>query len=170
MDDLAQDFDVVIVGAGGAGLIAAVEAAESGARVLVIEKGSEIGGITATSIGSITVSGSPFQVKAGIPDDTAEAHFRDLLKLVEGNESQFNLDASRLVPELGREALSRLMELGVEFSGVRPEPPHSAFRMHNVVPSSRSYIDVLSRNCLQRGVTIRKETTIGSINRDPHRG
>jgi succinate dehydrogenase/fumarate reductase flavoprotein subunit len=47
-----QDFDVVVVGAGGAGATAAIEAAELGASVLVLEKTGVSGGNTQDSGGS----------------------------------------------------------------------------------------------------------------------
>ena len=54
-------WDVVIVGAGGAGLAAAAEAAQQGNTVLVIEKNAEIGGNTLVS-GGIFQSVMPYLV------------------------------------------------------------------------------------------------------------
>ena len=54
-------WDVVIVGAGGAGLAAAAEAAQQGSTVLVIEKNAEIGGNTLVS-GGIFQSVMPYLV------------------------------------------------------------------------------------------------------------
>ena len=48
---LTYHADVVVVGAGGAGLSAAVRAAEEGARVIVLEKMPMIGGNTVQSAG-----------------------------------------------------------------------------------------------------------------------
>ncbi|MDO5326193.1 MAG: FAD-dependent oxidoreductase [Clostridia bacterium] len=45
------DYDVVIVGAGGAGIAAAAQAAQDGSTVLVIEKNAEVGGNTLVSGG-----------------------------------------------------------------------------------------------------------------------
>jgi succinate dehydrogenase/fumarate reductase flavoprotein subunit len=47
------DTDVVVIGGGGAGLIAAVTAATHGARVVLLEKGDRIGGTTGLSVGTI---------------------------------------------------------------------------------------------------------------------
>ena len=47
--------DVVIIGSGAAGLTAALHAAHQGAKVLVLEKSSLIGGTTAVSGGAIWV-------------------------------------------------------------------------------------------------------------------
>ena len=54
-------WDVVIIGAGGAGLAAAAEAAQQGNTVLVIEKNAEIGGNTLVS-GGIFQSVMPYLV------------------------------------------------------------------------------------------------------------
>lgn len=50
-DPMTLDFDVVVIGAGGAGMSAAVQAAQEGYTVLVIEKNAEIGGNTLVSGG-----------------------------------------------------------------------------------------------------------------------
>ena len=50
-DALELDYDVVIVGAGGAGIAAAAQAAQDGNTVLVIEKNAEVGGNTLVSGG-----------------------------------------------------------------------------------------------------------------------
>jgi succinate dehydrogenase/fumarate reductase flavoprotein subunit len=47
-----HSYDVVIVGGGGAGLAAAVEARKVGREVLLLEKNPALGGSTAWSIGS----------------------------------------------------------------------------------------------------------------------
>ncbi len=49
---IADTYDIVIVGAGGAGMAAAAQAAQDGATVLVIEKAAEMGGNTLVSGGS----------------------------------------------------------------------------------------------------------------------
>ena len=50
-DPIALDYDVVVVGAGGAGMAAAAQAAQDGNTVLVIEKNAEVGGNTLVSGG-----------------------------------------------------------------------------------------------------------------------
>lgn len=52
-DELLTEFDLAIVGYGGAGAAAAITAADAGARVLVLEKARAGGGSTATSGGNI---------------------------------------------------------------------------------------------------------------------
>ncbi|MET0290197.1 MAG: FAD-dependent oxidoreductase [Pseudoxanthomonas sp.] len=74
--DLA--YDVVVVGAGAAGLVAALRAAEQGASVLVVDANYDIGGHAILSGGNVTLGGgTALQKKYGIADD-AEQVFRDL--------------------------------------------------------------------------------------------
>jgi len=63
---ISLDWDVVIVGAGGSGLAAAIESASAGGKVLVLEKGERIGGTTGWSVGSFTASNTPHQRRAGV--------------------------------------------------------------------------------------------------------
>ena len=58
---ITPDIDVIVLGGGGAGLAAAVEAAQLGSRVVVLERRETLGGKTALSIGSFTASESPTQ-------------------------------------------------------------------------------------------------------------
>jgi 3-oxosteroid 1-dehydrogenase len=51
MNRPTSSYDVVVLGSGAAGLVAALSAAQHGARVAVFEKGSQIGGTTALSSG-----------------------------------------------------------------------------------------------------------------------
>ena len=64
--------DVVVVGAGGCGMVAALAAAQNGAQVILLEKKTEApGGTTALSGGGIVAAGSRFQRRAGIKDHPA---------------------------------------------------------------------------------------------------
>ena len=65
--------DVVIVGGGGAGISAAIEAADAGAQVTVLEAASDAGGSTALAGGLIYMGGgTPTQIACGFEDDTEE--------------------------------------------------------------------------------------------------
>jgi len=61
--------DVAIVGSGVAGLCAAVEAAEAGADVVVLERDVTIGGASVMSGAACNIVGTPLQQSHGIEDD-----------------------------------------------------------------------------------------------------
>lgn len=65
-----MDADVIVVGAGLAGLVAAAEAADSGKRVIVLEQEPEasLGGQAFWSFGGLFFVGSPEQRRLGIKD------------------------------------------------------------------------------------------------------
>jgi succinate dehydrogenase/fumarate reductase flavoprotein subunit len=81
-DDVAAwdaEADVVVVGLGCAGACAAIEAAEAGARVLVLERAGGGGGTSAMSGGLIYMGGgTPVQKACGI-EDTPEQMFAFLM-------------------------------------------------------------------------------------------
>lgn len=64
------DADVVVVGAGIAGVCAALEASAAGAEVVVLDRGGGVGGTSALSGGIIYLGGgTPVQVACGFDDD-----------------------------------------------------------------------------------------------------
>ncbi|WP_028115946.1 flavocytochrome c [Ferrimonas senticii] len=64
-------YDIIVVGSGFAGMAAAVQAAEDGAKVLVIDKMPVFGGNSTINGGAMAVAGSSLQAKEGIKDSVA---------------------------------------------------------------------------------------------------
>jgi succinate dehydrogenase/fumarate reductase flavoprotein subunit len=149
-----QAFDVVVVGGGGSGLAAAIEARTTGREVLLLEKNEKLGGSTAWSIGSITSTGTPHQIRSGI-QDCPEDHYEDMPLFAEELASRDNDELRRILCNEVPEAFRWLLGLGVRFYGPMPEPPHRRPRMHNVLPNSLSYIYHLERHARRIGVDIR---------------
>ena len=71
--------DVVVVGGGGAGIAAALSAAEKGVYVILIEKMGALGGATQLSAGIIPAVGTKQQKDAGIEDNN-DWFARDILR------------------------------------------------------------------------------------------
>jgi len=65
--------DAVVVGAGAAGMAAALVAADEGLEVLVVEKTGLVGGSCAYSAGVCWVPNSHYAVRAGMPDSREQA-------------------------------------------------------------------------------------------------
>jgi 3-oxosteroid 1-dehydrogenase len=65
---MSEEFDVVIVGTGAAGLSAALRARSNGAKVLVLEKAPVAGGTTAMSGGCIWAPGHHYMGQLGVSD------------------------------------------------------------------------------------------------------
>jgi fumarate reductase flavoprotein subunit len=146
--------DVVVVGGGGSGLAAAIEAARLGRDVVLIEKNPQLGGSTAWSIGSISASATPHQLRKGIKD-RPEDHWRDMAGFNADLDPRDNADLRRVLADEMPETFRWLLAHGIRFYGPMPEPPHRKPRMHNVLPNSRSFITHLERAARRAGVVIR---------------
>ena len=70
--------DVIIVGAGAAGLLAAVAARRLGHEVLVVEASSVVGGTTATTDGALWLPANDLMGRGGIPSDSPDVALRYL--------------------------------------------------------------------------------------------
>jgi fumarate reductase flavoprotein subunit len=77
MVQTAEGFDLVVVGAGGCGLVAALRAAQPEAHVALLEKTDRPGGSTALSSRNVSASGTVFQQQQGIQDSPAQ-YARDI--------------------------------------------------------------------------------------------
>ncbi len=60
-EDATYDVDVVVVGAGGAGMIAAIEASDAGKSVIVLESQSMVGGNSVRSTGGMNAAKTDYQ-------------------------------------------------------------------------------------------------------------
>jgi fumarate reductase flavoprotein subunit len=148
-----RSCDVAVVGGGGAGLAAAITAAELGRKVILLEKADALGGSTALSIGSVTAAGTPDQKAAGVEDSPAE-HLADFPAWAGPLAHRDNLELARVLTDNAAGALAWLRASGLEFYGPLPEPPHRKPRMHNVLPNSRAFVFHLSRRARRAGVEV----------------
>jgi fumarate reductase flavoprotein subunit len=108
---MAQDFDVIIVGGGGAGLSAAIEATEAGLRCMVLEADGKLGGATALSGGVVYAAGTQVQREGGYTDD-AESMFEYVMAL---NQWALKPDIIRYISDHSAEAIDWLAGIGVSF-------------------------------------------------------
>ncbi|MFL6163780.1 MAG: FAD-dependent oxidoreductase [Jatrophihabitantaceae bacterium] len=96
--------DVVVIGSGGAGLLAACLAADAGRQVLVLERAPLLGGTTAVSGGMLWLPDNPLMPAFGVPDSGEDA-LRYLERVTEGTVEPWRL--TQFV-QLGRELLRYL--------------------------------------------------------------
>lgn len=106
------DYDVIIVGGGGAGLSAAITANAAGARCMILEADKKLGGATALSGGVFYAAGTSVQREAGIMDDTPEAMLEYVATL---NQWSIRFDLIKIMADVGAECVDWLIDLGVEF-------------------------------------------------------
>lgn len=70
---MSSSFDVVVLGSGAAGLVAALAAHDAGAKVALFEKAGVVGGTTALSGGVSWLPCNPVAARAGLSDTREEA-------------------------------------------------------------------------------------------------
>src|SRR5699024_1965541 len=106
------EADVVVIGSGGAGTTAAIEAAQAGASVIVFEKASDAGGNTAHSGGVVYIGGGTSIQKENGFEDTPDNMF-EYRKLQMGPTA--DLERLRYYCDRSVEHFEWLVEAGVPF-------------------------------------------------------
>lgn len=171
-------YDVVVIGAGGAGLSAAVTAAQAGATVLLFESEAEVGGSMRQSAGMFTAAGTSVQAALGVEDsvDRFYQHYMDL--------NQWRLQPG-LVREFCRQAgptLEWLLALGLDvpaaISGNAHQPGlcragvEDVWRGHVPRDQGQGVVDVLDRARKRSGIDLVVHTRVGDllVERDPFEG
>lgn len=156
--DEGQKFDVhvplVIIGAGAAGLVAALSAHEGGLEVLVLERDPLPRGSTALSAGLIPAAATRWQATAGIVDDPA-LFATDIMTKAHGEPDAGIVD---LVTKAAGPTLEWLADRhGLAFSVVNDfsYPGHSARRMHGLLTrSGEELIDALRNAVETAGISL----------------
>lgn len=141
-DAFEVEADVVIIGAGAGGLIAALRAVEAGASVLVLERDALPKGSTALSAGLIPAAGTRFQAAAGLAD-SPDLFAADIQRKAKGKADKARVDVAVGAVAAALEWLAD--HHGLPFSVIDnfTYPGHSAFRMHGL--PSRSGAELMDR-------------------------
>lgn len=141
-----DDWDLIVVGAGTAGIPAALFAARRGARVLLLEKGGQIGGTLWMSGGQMSAAGTRIQKAKGIADTPAE-HFADIMRI---NGGTSNADVLRLAVENAAATVDWLESSGLEIAPEFPafatgHEPYGRRRVYAAPNRGLAILDVLKK-------------------------
>jgi fumarate reductase flavoprotein subunit len=157
MDESSTLFrsDVVVVGAGYAGLAAALEASRAGADVLVLGRKNLLSSNSAVGSGGFILVDTPLQKEKGIEDST-NSLAQDILN---ANLSSLPEDIVRMAAAQSAELYDWLTEIGSQFVMVRKLPHHSIERAHRErgMGGART-LKLLLDAVKKRGVVIRLGT------------
>ncbi len=163
-----KESDVVIVGAGGSGLAAAIEASTAGAAVLVLEKAEKAGGTTAVCGGVIQSSATDYQKEnTSFKDDTPEKHYQLWVKSGEGTVDE------DLVKDLAYGApddIKWLTDLGIKFKSIygHCHVPYIdenlyADRLHNVDGGGKALAELLLNTAVAKGAGVEYQTEVTKL-------
>lgn len=123
---MPDDWDVIVIGGGLAGVTAALTAADAGAQVLVLEKTRTLGGSARLSGGSFAFAGTDLQQAQGIDDSPALLR-EDLLAVGEHRNDPALVDVY-VNEQLA--AYEWLRDCGVDFERVSLSSNQSRPRTH----------------------------------------
>lgn len=157
-----METDIVIIGAGGAGMAAAVEAASHGKSVIIVEKMPIVGGNTNRATGGINAAESSIQEKLGI-EDSIETYYNDTFK---GGYEENDPELLRVMVENSASAVDWLNELGAGLTRVSLSGGATNPRIHTPEDGSAIgpiVISVLEKKLKELGVEILMETTATDI-------
>lgn len=160
-----QETDIVIIGAGGAGLTAAIEAAEAGADVIVLEQMPVIGGNTNKATGGMNASETSVQEEKGI-EDSNEVFYEDTFK--GGHELNDPKLLSRMVED-SAEALDWVNSHGTGLNDVSYSGGATNSRIHKPLDGSAVgplIIEKLAASLNELGVPIMLRSEVVKINEE----
>ena len=162
----AFHFPVIVIGAGGAGLCAALAAHDLGAEVLVLERDSVPMGSTAMSTGLIPAAGTPEQAAQGI-DDSPERFAKDVLAKTKGYTDP------GIALRLGQESSETISWLRDEHKvplsliGGFLYPGHTAMRMYGTPHRTGGELMAsLQEACEAKGIIILTDATVTKLHAD----
>lgn len=156
-----EETDVLVVGAGFAGMAAAIEAKEAGSEVVIIDKMGIWGGNSSLNGGDMAAVGTPLQQAEGV-EDSFELMENDML--VAGKHYNHIEKVKRLV-EHSAEAVQWLTDLGVEFTKLNFHGGHSVPRTNTTSNATGRDITSAQAAYLEDtlGVPVRTNTKLVSL-------
>lgn len=157
-----QRYDVVVIGSGGAGLAAAIQAHDEGASVLIVEKMPAIGGNTVKASAGMNAAETRFQRVKGI-HDSKELFFAETLK---GGYNKNNPALLHRFVENAPQAIEWLADRGIMLNDITTTGGMSIDRTHRPRDGSAVggyLISGLLRNVTKRNIDVLLDTAVTEI-------
>ena len=139
--------DVIVIGAGMAGMSAAARAAELGLNTLVLEQTGSIGGSAMLAGGTLLGNNTRMQAEKGIKD-SPELAFADFVRL--GGVGRFNEELARKYTQISGAAVDWLDDLGTDFGEREPffgvYVPLNIARNYSAAGGAATFISALNNS------------------------
>lgn len=161
--ELKDQYDIVIVGAGGAGMAAALSAKDAGMNPVILEKMPIAGGNTLKSSGGMNASETKFQEAQGI-EDSNERFFEDTLKGGKGTNDQ---ELLHYLVDNSASAIDWLDSMGITLDNISYSGGASVKRIHRPHDGSAvgTYlVDGLLRNIHEQEIPLFVNADVTKIN------
>lgn len=161
--ELKDQYDIVIVGAGGAGMAAALSAKEAGMNPVILEKMPIAGGNTLKSSGGMNASETKFQKEQGI-EDSNQQFFDDTLKGGKGTNDQ---ELLHYLVDNSASAIDWLDGMGITLDNISYSGGASVKRIHRPHDGSAvgTYlVDGLLRNIHEKEIPLFVNADVKKIN------
>ena len=142
------ETDILIIGAGTAGLAAAIEATKAGAEVTVVEQMPSCAGSLSVCAGNINFAGSDYQRKQGI-EDSPDKYYEDGIKVCHGAPALW-----RAFVDNHLQTYELITGLGYKPIAIWVLPGHSAQRSHYFDGGGPELLKLLERDSRERGAKI----------------
>ena len=155
--------DVVIMGGGGAGIAAGIEARDAGADVLILEKMSEPGGAAAVSGGGCCIVGTPLQESQGIKD-TPDLAFDDWMKW--GGPSADAVWARYYIEHTLHDLYHWAEANGVRWVDLKGQEGNSVLRWTRADDSGHGLMKALIASCQAKGAKLVTDATVTGLVHD----
>ena len=147
--DKGRDADVVVVGAGGAGVAAAIDAHDAGASVIIVDSHQEPGGATAISGGGCCMVGTAFQREKGIEDNPNLA-FSDWVHFGQGSaDEQW---ARFYIEHSAHDLYEWLTAMGVVWDSFNHQEGNTVPRWHHPVGNGKAIFEAMQAAARARGI------------------
>ncbi|AYW46412.1 flavocytochrome c [Tetragenococcus koreensis] len=163
--ELEDNYDVVIVGAGGAGMSAAIQAKEDGANPVILEKLPVAGGNTTKSSGGMNASETKFQEAEDI-EDSNDTFYDDTL---EGGQETNDKELLRYFVDHSSDAIDWLDNMGITLNNISYSGGASVQRIHRPEDGSAVggyLVEGLLRNVDENDIPIFVNTDVTKINEE----
>ena len=149
--------DVVVIGAGGAGMDAAITASDEGASVILLEQMNYAGGNTVRAEGGMNAAETVTQKAQGI-EDSVESMIEDTMA---GGKQKNDPELVRYLAEHSAETIDWLTSLGMDMSDVAQGAGAAAPRTHRSAGGAKIgsvLVPVLLENLQERNIPILYQT------------